>query len=98
MNSAGWPLLLGLVVGLAGCGGAAEDQACDDLCTELMQACGFTAFPDRDSCLQGCAYDGEQGADTTGLLNCVTDASCDLAAIVECEHSHGVPAGDEGGR
>jgi hypothetical protein len=97
MRSPRWQLALLMVGGLVGCGGAAEDQACDDLCTELMQECGFTAFPDRDSCLQGCAYDAEQGADTTNLLGCVTDASCDLAQIVECEHSHGITAGEDGG-
>ena len=98
MSRRRWPLALPLVAALLSCGGAAEDQACDDLCTELMQQCGFAAFPDRDSCLQGCAYDSEQGANTAALLTCVTATECDLAEIVECEHQHGVTAGGGGGR
>ncbi len=62
---------------------------CDELCRELVQECGFTAYPSRESCYQGCDYNQEQGADIDAQLTCVQAAACDTFAIVECEHAHG---------
>lgn len=76
---------LGLAL-LAACG-QYEDSVCNQLCTELINQCGYEAFPSNDSCLQGCLYDADQGADIQGQLDCVEAAECDTFAIVECQHA-----------
>lgn len=73
---------------LASCGGP-EVGPCNDLCDALVIDCNYDAFPSYDSCLQGCLFDAEQGADVEGELVCVEGAACDTFAILECEHSHG---------
>ncbi len=70
------------------------DETCKDLCDELVMVCGFDAYPSKESCAQGCAYNQEKGADTQGQLECVEAAQCALAEIVECEHTFGPPAED----
>ena len=86
------PLLL--LLPLAACEGeqsAAEaSQNCEDLCDELVTNCGYGAFPRFDSCLDGCAWYEDQGADVPGELACVQDAACDTFLIVECEHEYGL--------
>lgn len=80
------PLLL-----LAGCSGSGvANGPCDDMCRELVQTCGYAAFPDLSSCLDGCAYDSSQGADVAGQAQCVIDSQCDTFAIVECQHVYGL--------
>lgn len=75
---------------LVACQGEIQ-RTCDDLCAELVGSCDYAAFPDLDSCLQGCLYNAEElGADVVGEFTCVQQASCDLFAIVECEHAYGV--------
>lgn len=84
--SRSWTLLLWL----AACGATAPtDPECDSLCEELINDCGYEAFPDFGSCLNGCGYDREQGADIPGQLQCVQDAECDTFAVVECTHAFG---------
>jgi hypothetical protein len=79
-----------VLTALAACGPTAEtDPECDSLCEELINGCAYEAFPDFSSCLNGCAYDREQGADVTGQLQCVQDAACDTFSIVECTHAFG---------
>lgn len=68
------------------------DETCQDLCDELVMVCGFDAYPSKESCTQGCAYNQEKGADTQGQLECVQAADCALPQIVECEHAFGPPA------
>jgi hypothetical protein len=82
------PFVLGIV--LAGCGPKAASGPCNTLCAELVGTCDVAAFPDETSCLEGCLYDQDQGADVDGELTCVQAASCDLFAIVECEHQYGL--------
>lgn len=65
----------------------AADGPCADLCANLVTHCGYEAFPDYDSCLQGCTYDEEQGKDVDAELACVEAADCDTFAILECEHA-----------
>jgi hypothetical protein len=74
---------------LAGCAGgaAAYPPECDDLCAELVGVCAIEAYPSRDSCVQGCAYRAESGADVAGEAACVADAACDLFAVVDCAHA-----------
>lgn len=69
---------------------SASSQECQDLCTALVTDCGYGAFPDFESCLQGCAWDESEGADIAGELQCVEQAACDTFAIVECEHTYGL--------
>lgn len=79
--------LLGLV---AGCTTAPDtDEVCDRMCTELVMTCEFAAYPSFDSCMAGCAYSREEGADVDHESVCITQAGCDEAAIIECEHSWG---------
>ncbi len=67
---------------------------CQQLCDELMDECNYPAFPDPESCLQGCAYNENEGADTEAHLTCVEEAACDTFAIVECENHHGANSDD----
>jgi hypothetical protein len=67
-----------------------EETVCDGLCRELVQSCGYAAYPSLDSCRQGCEYAAEQGADIVGEEECIINAECDTFAIVECEHVYGV--------
>jgi len=84
-----------LVLLLTGCaGGSAPLTACDHLCDELMGECSYPAFPSQESCLQGCAYNETEGADTDAHLSCVEEAACDTFAIVECENQHGATSND----
>lgn len=74
---------------LAGCATGAQ-TVCDELCNQLVEVCAIPAFPSIESCLQGCGYDADQGADVEGELACVEKAACDEFAIVECEHQYGL--------
>jgi hypothetical protein len=83
------PWLPALVV-LAACASEVK-RTCQDLCTELVTSCDNPAFPNIDSCIQGCLYDAEElGADVVSEFTCVQEAACDLFAIIECEHQFGV--------
>jgi len=72
------------------CAVETEPSVCRDLCTNLHGTCGYEAFPTLDSCLQGCEWNAEQGADVGGQLLCVESADCDTFAILECEHAYGL--------
>ena len=82
-----WVLFPLILIGI-GCE-QTEESVCDGLCRELVQNCSYAAYPSLDSCRQGCEYASEQGADIVGQETCITDASCDTFAIVECEHVYG---------
>ncbi len=71
-------------------GSGVANSDCDNLCGELVSTCGYAAFPDLNSCLNGCAFYDENGADVGGQLSCVEDAACDTFLIVECEHEYGL--------
>lgn len=75
---------------LIGCGGESEESVCHDLCTELTGTCDYDAFPDINSCMQGCEWNAEQGADIAGQTTCVQNAACDTFEILECEHAYGI--------
>ncbi len=81
-------LLLALQVACSGSGAA--EGPCDDMCRELVQACEYAAFPDLESCLSGCNYERDQGADVAQQATCVADAMCDTFLIVECQQSYGL--------
>lgn len=70
-------------------GDAATEGPCSDLCGELVGECGFTAFPDMGSCLDGCAFDASEGQDVIGQAICVGNAECDTFAVLECENQFG---------
>jgi hypothetical protein len=80
--------ILGLTLTFA-CGKSAS-SACDELCADLVTTCQIPAYPTIESCLAGCAYNAEQGADIEGELACIDAAACNEFAIVECEHKYGV--------
>ena len=75
---------------LTACASQAAPSVCQDLCTNLYSTCGYEAYPTLDSCLQGCEYNAEQGADVGGQLLCIESANCDTFAILECEHAYGL--------
>ena len=62
---------------------------CADVCEELYQSCSYAAYPSYDSCLAGCAYNEEEGADMESQLSCFQEAECDTFAIIECENQFG---------
>ncbi len=75
---------------LLGCTSAEDGGGvCHDLCTELVGICGYAAFPDMTSCLDGCAYEASEGQDVRAQAICVQNAACDTFAILECENTHG---------
>jgi len=74
------------------CAGQRELSHCEEMCTELVSNCEVAAFPNQDSCVQGCTYNADQGADVEDQLECILDADCDAFDIVECEHEYGVDA------
>ena len=80
--------LLGVVMIFAvGCESAEDEvEVCEALCDELVMECGYTAYPTRESCEQGCLYDQEQGADVANAFRCVREAACDTFAVIECMH------------
>jgi len=84
-----------LLLATTGCSSSSTPiTACDQLCDELMGECSYAAFPDRESCLQGCLYNESEGANTDAHLTCVEEALCDTFAIVECENQHGASSDD----
>jgi hypothetical protein len=83
-------LMLSLVACDTGSDAADASANCQDLCDELVEVCEYGAYPRFDSCLQGCGWYEEQGADVANELACITDAGCDTFLIVECEHEYGL--------
>jgi hypothetical protein len=69
-----------------------EPTSCELMCDELVKTCEYDAFPDWDSCVEGCLYDEDNGARIDKELECVTDAACDTFAIVDCQHEFGPKA------
>lgn len=67
-----------------------QTSTCEDMCDELVFTCEYAAFPSYDSCVQGCTYNADKGADVAGQYTCIQSAACDTFAIVECEHQYGV--------
>jgi hypothetical protein len=85
----------GTLLLLCGCAGReAVATSCNQLCDELVDECGYPAFPDEESCLQGCAYNEGEGADTEAHLDCVQEAACNTFDIISCENSHGATSDD----
>jgi hypothetical protein len=82
-----------MLVSLVACSDKAAvevPEVCRDLCQELVSTCGYAAYPDVDSCHQGCVYRLEEdAADIEDELECVTEAACDTFAIIECENQTG---------
>jgi len=75
---------------LSGCAGGEEASTpCGDLCSELVATCAYEAYPNMGSCLDGCAYAEQQGADIRGQALCVSEAECSTFDILECEHEFG---------
>ena len=71
------------------------DTPCEELCVELVNQCAFSAYPDYNSCLEGCVYnETEEDQQTDEMLECVATASCNEFDILECEHQHGAESGD----
>ena len=73
------------------CSGPAASTHCDDLCAVLVVDCSYAAFPDKESCLEGCAYNEKEGADIESQLSCTQEAvsknTCDTFTVLECEHA-----------
>lgn len=63
-----------------------ETAACTELCTELVSACGYDAYPTLDSCLIGCANEVEGNVDIFGKVECILDAECDTFELLACEN------------
>ena len=62
---------------------------CFDLCQELVQTCGYAAYPTFTSCEEGCLYYEEQGSDIDSHLTCVQEAECNEFDVIECAHKYG---------
>ena len=74
---------------LSACQESTEYGICSEVCQELYQQCDYAAYPSYDSCLEGCAYNEERGADMVEQFACVQNAECNTFEIIECEHQYG---------
>lgn len=81
-----------LLLWLWSCGPEPEaiDPNCTRVCDELVGSCALPSFPDRSSCLDGCGYALQEGADVAGWADCADRAACDPFALVACEHAYGL--------
>jgi hypothetical protein len=79
-----------LAVNTACSGSGVAEGPCDDMCRELVQSCEYAAFPDLQSCLDGCNFEASEGADVAGQAQCVADAMCDTFLVVECQQTYGL--------
>ena len=71
-------------------GSTVGDSPCEELCLELVNQCGFSAYPDYTSCLEGCVYnETEKDQQTSDMPECTLNAACDEFEIMECEHQYG---------
>jgi hypothetical protein len=75
---------------LIACAADERAETCEAICDELVMECAYEAYPTYESCLQGCAYREEQGADMGKTWQCISKAECDTFAVVECEHAESV--------
>ena len=79
-----------LIVVLVACTGEAPtDEVCATMCQELVQTCEYDAYPSYESCMQGCAYELEQGGKIEPQSQCIVKAECDAFEIVDCQHRYG---------
>lgn len=79
-------LLLPLLAACAeGAGGPMT--TCEAVCHELVVECAYNAYPSMDSCMQGCNYLAENGADIESRRTCVEAAQCDTFEVVACERA-----------
>ena len=85
-----------LLIGVMACNGEKADveSTCNDLCNELQGTCGYDAYPDYRSCVEGCAYYQEDGVDVEGQLSCIQEAQCDTFAVLECENQYGIESSE----
>lgn len=75
------------------CTGEEEtDPLCEELCKTLTLDCAYQAYPTADSCMQGCTWEKDQGADIQAELDCVEQAACDTFKVIECSHLYGSDA------
>lgn len=65
------------------------DEVCEAMCEELVMTCAYAAYPSHESCIQGCTYARQEGANVKAEADCVAKAECDTFAIVDCEHQFG---------
>lgn len=73
-----------LLLALASLAGCAQETPCESLCKTLVMDCEFAAYPSLDSCIEGCLYDEELGADIEGENECIVAQQCDLIGTVDC--------------
>ena len=72
-----------LLFGLLACAGP-ETLSCERTCRTLVRDCDFAAFPNLDSCIDGCSADAAAGAHVDRFDACVLEASCDTLAVMSC--------------
>lgn len=77
-----------------GCQPEPEYGICEDICIEVYSTCQFAAYPSFESCLEGCFYNEEEGADMNAQYECFQEAACDTFEIVECENTYGAQSDD----
>ena len=73
---------------------ASEYGICEDICKEVYSTCQFEAYPSYESCLEGCAYNEEEGSDLEAQYQCFQEAECDTFEIIECENTYGAQSDD----
>ena len=82
---------LGLAL-LFACTPQGDDGVCTKLCRILYQDCEAGAYPDFDSCINGCLYNIEEGSDVDSEYECILGAAeddCNPFTILECENEYG---------
>jgi hypothetical protein len=61
-------LLLAALLSLVGCNSTA--RRCENVCTEFMTTCGWTAWPSVEACKAGCEDDLYRRSDAAEVLDC----------------------------
>ena len=80
-----FPMLLLQLLAACAEGAGGPKTPCEAVCHELVVECAYNAYPSMDSCMQGCTYLSENGADIDARRTCVEAAQCDTFAVVACE-------------
>ena len=76
---------------LWGCADKEAAGPCEEICTILVDDCGYSAFPSHGSCEQGCTYESGEGMNADGYLSCISAVEeCDTYGMVGCDNAFGL--------
>lgn len=63
------------------------EETCGSICDELVYQCSIEAYPDHESCMQGCLFEYEEDGVRDNKVECITTAECDTFVLIDCENT-----------